>query len=158
MKTRKIYFWVFCMAFFGFFSLLPAAAQSNDIIDSVLQDPSLLYKDGAYLVLTAAGYLPDTVTPDEAFADLEARRQEWRLQGLSAAEPMTLGEYSYLLMQAFSIRGGVLYSIFPGARYAARELSFLDLIEGPASPYRKVSGDEALLILGRTLEWAEDRS
>jgi hypothetical protein len=61
-------------------------------------------------------------------------------------------------MQAFEIKGGVMYRIFPGPRYAGRELSYLGLIRGNGSPTRTFDGDEAIGILGRLLEWKEGPS
>ena len=158
MNKEKICFSVFCAVLLSLVTVFPAAAQSNEVIDTVIQDPVLLYKNGAYLVMTASGIVPDSVSPEEAFEALLDKSDDWKLKNISAGDTMTLGQYSYLLMRAFSIRGGVFYSIFPGGRYAARELKFRQLIEGPASPYRTLSGEEALTILGRTLDWTGDES
>jgi len=155
---RKIYFSVLCVAVLGLAALSPLAAQSNDILDSVVLDPEMLYKDGAYLVLTAAGVVPDTASPEDAVQALREKSGEWKIKDFSPGEPITLGEYSYLIMRAFSVKGGFLYALFPGGRYAARELVFKEWIIGPTSPYRTVSGEEALDILGRAMEAVEVQS
>ena len=106
--------------------------------------------------MTASGRIPDDSSPAEAAASL--RDQGWTVPERSADEPLTLGEYSYLLMQAFELKGGVMYRIFPGPRYAGRELAYLKLVKGDTSPYRTFSGEEAIGILGRLLEWKEEQS
>jgi hypothetical protein len=78
-----------------------------------------------------------------------------RFSGRSAEGPITLGEYAFVLMKAFDIRGGIFYSIFPGPRYACRELAFLGLLDGKASPNRRLAGDEAVRVLGKVLEYRE---
>jgi hypothetical protein len=62
-----------------------------------------------------------------------------------------LGEYAYILMKAFHMQGGIMYSIFPGPRYASRELAFLEMIPGSASSGRTLSGEEVIRILGNVL-------
>ena len=130
--------------------------QSNELLDDLFEEPATTLEQAAYLVLTAAGRIPDDSSPADAAASLAA--QGWTAPARSADEPLTLGEYSYLLMQAFELTGGLMYRIFPGPRYAGREFAFLKLIKGNTSPYRTFSGEEAIGILGRLLEWKEEQS
>jgi len=141
-------------------ALLAAAGvvwgQSNEILDILFEEPATTLGEAAYLVLTASGRIPDDSSPADAAASLSG--QGWTVPQRSADEPLTLGEYSYLLMQAFELKGGVMYRIFPGPRYAGRELAYLELIKGDTSPYRIFSGEEAIGILGRLMEWKEEQS
>jgi hypothetical protein len=131
-------------------------AQSNDLLDTLLEEQTTSLGQAAYLVLAASGRIADTSTPDQAAAALT--EQGWTVPERTASESLTLGEYSYLLMQAFEMKGGLMYRIFPGPRYAGRELAYLELIKGNTSPYRTFSGEEAIGILGRLLEWKEEQS
>jgi hypothetical protein len=133
-----------------FAAALPLEAQSNTVIDALLGSREAAFGDAAYLVLSAARIIPEKATPDDAVWTLQARN--FGVAGRSAKEPITLGEYAFLLMKAFDIRGGILYRVFPGPRYACRELAFLGLLEGYTAPNRRLAGDEALRILGRLLE------
>jgi len=81
--------------------------------------------------------------------------QGWQAPQRPAAEALTLGEYCFLLMQAYELKGGLMYRIAPGARYAARELAYRKLIRGKAYPNRTLSGEEALAILRGLLEQLE---
>ena len=130
--------------------------QSNEMLDALFEESATTLGQAAYLVLTASGLLPEEATPAEAAAALAG--QGWTVPERSAREPLTLGEYSHLLMQAFQIEGGLMYRIFPGPRYAGRELAYLRLIRGDTSPYRSFSGEEAIAIIGRLLEWKEEQS
>ena len=141
------------------FALLAAGmsfGQSNELLDVLFEEPTTSLGQAAYLVLTASGRIPDDSSPADAAAALSG--QGWSVPERSADEPLTLGEYSYLLMQAFELKGGVMYRIFPGPRYAGRELAYLELIKGDTSPYRTFSGEEAIGILGRLMEWKEEQS
>jgi hypothetical protein len=130
--------------------------QSNELLDELFEEPATTLEQAAYLILTAAARIPDDSSPADAAAALAG--QGWTVPERSADEPLTLGEYSYLLMQAFALKGGLMYRIFPGPRYAGRELAYLQLVKGDTSPYRTFSGEEAIGILGRLMEWKEEQS
>lgn len=130
--------------------------QSNELLDALFEEPATNLGQAAYLVLTASGLLAEDATPTEAATALAG--QGWIVPERAAREPLTLGEYSHLLMQAFQLEGGLMYRLFPGPRYAGRELAYLRLIRGDTSPYRSFSGEEAIGILGRLLEWKEEQS
>jgi hypothetical protein len=136
--------------------VLPAAAQSNAILDQILENPRLNYGQAAYLVLTASGKLPESVAPAAAADALEGLG--WRIEARAAEDPVSLGEYSWLLMRALELKGGVFYHLFPGPRYAARELAYRRLIQGKAHPGRPVGGEEAVRLLAGALELKGGRS
>lgn len=129
---------------------LPLAAQSNTIIDSLLGSGDAAFGDAACLVLSAARIIPESSTPAAAVWTLQAR--DLGVASRSAKDPMTLGEYAYLIMRAFDMRGGIMYRIAPGPRYACRELAFLGLLEGNTAPKRRLAGPEAVRIVSRLLE------
>ncbi len=136
--------------------LLPLAAQSNQLLDQILAQPELSFGQAAYLLLTAAQKLPEQSSPEQAAEALAS--SGWRVKARPAEEPMPLGEYSYLLMQAFGIRGGLMYRLFPGPRYATRELASRKWITGRAWPGRALSGEEAVRLLGAVMESRGGRS
>jgi hypothetical protein len=128
-------------------------AQSNTVLDAVLGEASLSYANAAYLVGTASGRLPETMAPADAVPGLE--QAGLGLPGRGPDDPVTLGDYSYMLTRAFGIQGGIMYRILPGARYATRELAYLSIITGPAKPGMALSGDRALRILEQILNRKE---
>jgi hypothetical protein len=125
-------------------------SQSNEFLDALLAQEKATFQAAGYLVLTAA--FPEKRGADSA-ADFAALRQ----RGLfpAQADPgdaLTLGDYSYLIMESFGIPGGIFYTLFPGPRYAVRELTYLGFIRQPNSPYRSISGTEVVSILGKVLD------
>jgi hypothetical protein len=135
--------------FFLALAVIPLGAQSNQILDQLLQQPQARFGDVVYLTLAAAKIVADTATPDQAIQTLQ--QQNWKAAILAADAPISLGDYSYLLMKAFNVKGGIFYSLFPGPRYACRELGFLKVIPSDARPLRYVSGEEVVRILGNML-------
>ncbi|MFW5747458.1 MAG: hypothetical protein ACOCYA_04845 [Spirochaetota bacterium] len=132
--------------------------QSNEILDTVLEQDSLVTEYGAYLVFTASEMLPETVSVDEAADFLGIVEEEWKLKDYSSESPITLGQYAYLITRAFEIKEGLFYRLFPGSRYAVRDLAFLGIVREHPNAGRTLSGEEAVRILGNTLEWLDTRS
>ncbi|MDA3937724.1 MAG: hypothetical protein PF693_00230 [Spirochaetia bacterium] len=129
------------------------SAQSNTVIDELLEKTEADWGKTSYMVLSAAELISENETIPEVLAMLS--EQQWNLPSKLSEDPITLGEYSYMLMEAFNIPGGIMYRILPGPRYAARELSYLKFIDKDKSPYRTLSGEEVLRIMGRVMEWKE---
>jgi len=135
---------------------LPLAAQSNQLLDQLLDQPAAQFGDVVYMTLTAAKLLPETATPEQALETLQ--QQDWKVQILPAEAPIPLGDYAYLLMKAFKLSGGLFYSLFPVPRDACRELGYLKIITADARPNRNVSGEEAVRILGNVMARKEGAS
>jgi len=125
------------------------SAQSNQVMDQLLQEPQATFGDVVYLTMAAVKIVPETATPEQAIQALQ--QQNWKVKILSLDAPVSLGDYSYLLMKAFKVKGGIFYSLFPGPRYACRELGFLNVIPSDPRPLRSVSGEEAVRILGNMM-------
>jgi hypothetical protein len=148
--TKRAIFLILAMAATGVPLL---TAQSNEVLDAVLGEATLSYANAAYIVGTASGHLPDTVTPADAVPGLE--QAGLGTPGRQPTDPVTLGDFSYMLTRAFGMSGGIMYAILPGPRYATRELAFLGIISGPAKPGMALSGERALRILERVLHRKE---
>jgi hypothetical protein len=127
------------------------SAQSNSLLDALLDKSEASFGDAAYLALTAVKSLPETATTAQAVEALKATG--WNVRVPAPDSAVTLGDYAHLLMTAFKMGGGILYSLFPGPRYACRELAFLSIISVDARPLRTVSGEEAVRILGKLMEY-----
>jgi hypothetical protein len=149
MKKRAL-FLVLAMAAIGAPLL---SAQSNEVLDAVLGEATLSYGNAAYLVGTASGRIPETTAPADAVPLME--QAGLATPGRGPSDPVTLGDFSYMLTRAFGIPGGIMYRILPSPRYATRELAYLGIISGPAKPGMALSGDRALRILERILNRKE---
>jgi hypothetical protein len=131
--------------------VLPAAAQSNQLIDRLLGEPQASFGVAAYLVLAASEALDPEATEQQALDALGEKG--WKLRvPQSTAEPIRLGEFCFLIMKAFEEKGGLMYRLFPGPRYAVRELAYLGLVHGKVHSRRFPSGQEVVQILSGYLE------
>jgi hypothetical protein len=138
-------------------ALLPpqtAAAQTAAELERLLALPAVSYGDAAWLVLNAAGIIPPESSRDEAWR--YAADNNWLPKKAAAERPATLGGLSLLMMKAFDIRGGFMYSLFPGPRYGYRELVYRKLIQGRAYSGMRVSGERLLRIVSRILDYSGD--
>jgi hypothetical protein len=127
-------------------------AQTAAELERILALPAVSCGDAAWLVLGAAGDPADS--PGEAYRFAAGRG--WLPRKAAAETAITLGGLSFLIMRAFNIKGGLMYALFPGPRYACRELQALGLLRGRIYPTSKVSGAECLQLLGETLSHAGD--
>ncbi len=131
-------------------------AQSNDIVDELLLEEEATFGKTVYLVLVASSIIADESSIDNAVTALQ--EQEWKIETRGKNEPIKLGELSLVLMKSLEINGGLMYKITSNARYACRELSYLGLVIGNSSPYRTLSGEEALMFISRVIDWKQNQS
>jgi hypothetical protein len=129
--------------------------QFNEQVDTLLQEQKAAFGRVVYVVLAAGGLITGEETIEQALGVLQEKA--WGIDPIASDSPVTLGECSYLLMKVFDIPGGVMYGMFPGPRYAVRELAYLDIMTGSPDPSRSVSGEEVMNILARTIDWKEAR-
>lgn len=135
------------------FSLSPLYSQSNLIVDYVLEQNSIDFDKGVYLILAAGGKIDDTVTPLQALEELD--KLNWFIDSKEANSKMTLIEASILIMNSLELKGGIMYTLLPIKRYAYKEMIFKRLIENTADGNREISGLELLTILGKSLSYKE---
>ncbi len=149
---RNGFFLFFLMVFILSSSLL--MAQSNTVIDTLLNEKHADLERTAYMVLSAASLIDENTDVSGAFAAL--KKEQWPVfEKKKAEDTLSYSEYSFLLMKAFSIPGGVMYHVLPGPRYALRELEFMGFIDKGTNPSKKISGDGVVRILGYVLDWKE---
>lgn len=149
MTGRGRFLFRFLM-FTGFalaFSPIAATAQSNSVIDQLLSEKAATVADSTYMVLSAANLIPTDATVDQALST--AVQKGW-IPDKPPGSSITFGEFSYLVMKSFKLNGGLMYMIFPGPRYSARELYYRGLVRTRLSPYGPVTGTQALYVI-RTL-------
>jgi hypothetical protein len=130
----------------------PAAmlrGQTAAEMDEILETRAVSFSQACRFVLIAAGAADEIAAPTEAFA----QAREWLPGKAEAGSPIRLGELSFLIMKAFDMKGSFLYALFPGPRYAFRELDYLKLLPGRRDPGLTVSGDQLLQMLGMVLSY-----
>lgn len=125
-------------------------AQTNEFVDGLLAEKETTYGQVSYLVLAASENLNEDSDTSRAFAQLDALG--WAPWGASADKKVTLAAYASILMRAFGLRGGIMYSLFPGPRYAYREMVARQVIQGRSDPSLPVDGPAAIRMLGRVFD------
>jgi outer membrane protein OmpA-like peptidoglycan-associated protein len=123
-------------------SLLPA--QTARELDLLLETRQISFSQASRFVLVVARVLNEE-TAGTAYT--LARERGWLPKRAAPDNPIRLGELCHLIMRAFEMKGSFLYAIFPGPRYAFRELDYLGLIPGQRDPSVRVSGERFLHIL-----------
>jgi hypothetical protein len=123
-------------------------------MDGLLNSGEITWAQACRFVLPAAGALEENTPSETAFT--EAREKGWLPKGAAADNPVNLGGLSFLIVESFAIKNSVLYALFPGSRYAYRQLDYLGFLPGLRDPALKVSGERLLLILGRVLSYQGD--
>ena len=152
MKKRSLYV---LAVLFALICVQHGFSQSNEVIDRLLEEKQATLGNTVYLVFLAAEIAADDWSVDRAIQELHSRN--WGFDDADADTVVDLGSISFLLMRTFGMKGGIMYSLFPGKRYAARELAFLGFVPGYASPGRVLEGQEVTHILGRTLDYLGQR-
>ena len=133
-------------------SLFPLAAQSNEMIDNYLEREEADLGTSAYLVLAASGQIPEDAGIKDAMSWIEAEGIDNTFVSLDPERSVTYGEFSYLIMKGFDLSGGLMYTLLPGPRYAAREVSYRKWILGSSIPGRPLKPFEALNVLALLAE------
>ena len=138
-----------CISFFLLITCIYALAQSNDRIDELLRQDQARLDSAAYIILAAGGIIQETDSPEAAFE--KAVSLGLVKAGTAPDAPVRVDEMSFMLMKSLSLKGGVMYTLFPGQRYAYRELAFRKAVNDSGGPARRVSGEEIMRSLGNVM-------
>ena len=129
-------------------------AQTADRIEWLLQQSLVSYEQAALLVLEAAGwherYGREIIASPEAAFDF-ARQQNMLPRNAAANHAATYKGLSFLIMQAFDMRGGFFYTLTRSQHHAYRELVRLGIIQGRADPLKLITGDNLLFTVSRAI-------
>jgi outer membrane protein OmpA-like peptidoglycan-associated protein len=143
MKTRVLCV-LFCLLITGFLSAQSAAVE----IETLLASEAVTYAQAARFVLEAADV---AATPNQEAAFIFASEQNWLPKRAAPQEAARLDDISLLMMGAFEIKGGIMYSVFKNSRYAYRELTYKRIVYGRTDPAMQVSGERLLAYISRIL-------
>ena len=147
------------------------SAQTAAELEEILDTPAITYLQAARFVAASVpetnvpdltivsadtDELPDASEPDDADEPEDdpfqyAKSMGWLPKKAGPDDQITLKGFSYLLMRAFKMKGGLMYLIIPSPRYAYRSMVSRSFITGSSDPSMKVSGEQFLLILGNVL-------
>jgi hypothetical protein len=130
------------------FTATPLQAQTAAELDALLQTQAVTCAQAARFVLEAAD-IQGASEAGRAFA--YAAEAGWLPGNAPPEKPVTLAELSFLIMRAFNMKGGLMYALFPGPRYAYRAMVSRAFIQEPADPAMTLNGGRFLLVLGNVL-------
>lgn len=120
-------------------------------IDAILAGGSITVDQAAWLVGRTVGVLEESASADDT-AQVAAR---WGLAPTAPGTPLAADAFAHLLVEAEGIPAGLFYSLFPGPRYAFRELVYLRVFPPGLRPDALLSGADAMLYLQNTQNWKE---
>ena len=149
MARPRVFYVALLAAATALIGTVSAFGQSNTVIDAILGEDVATAQSAAYLALTSAGLVADDATPAGALRT--ARDQGW-IGDRSDSDPVTFGEYAHLMMRAHGVPGGLMYLVFPGPRYAAREFVYRGWSPERRSPGDSMSGEFMVRVTGNMLE------
>jgi hypothetical protein len=148
LRLNKYIFLVLCLTAVPLFAQSPRSQSTAEEIETLLNAKKVTYAQAARFVLEAADAFA-TDNSEEAFN--YAVQQEWLPNKLSSNDSARLDNISLLLMRSFNIKGGIMYTLTKNARYAYRELTYLNIIKNRADPSVLVSGEQLLYYVSRIL-------
>jgi len=132
-----------------------AFAQTAAELDAMLTADTVSAARAARFVLGAADLLPAGLSGDEAERAAYSMASSNGWINTASGEAATMKDTAFLIMKAFDLKGGVMYSLFGNPRYAYREMVYQKLIPGNTDQSMKVSGAKLLLILDKVMRNAE---
>ncbi|MBI9105848.1 MAG: hypothetical protein JEZ04_03830 [Spirochaetales bacterium] len=153
---QKIKVFIVSIVVFMVITSAAISAQSTEVVDNLLSSETAGFGDSVYMIAVGSGLADDdSVSVSEAVVLVNGKG--WNVSQKSADQAISLGELSFIIMQALDIEGGIMYSLMPSPRYAVRELKFLDLITEEAHPDKTVSGGDVINILSEAINMKEAR-
>ncbi|MFP4644637.1 MAG: hypothetical protein ACLFM0_09805 [Spirochaetales bacterium] len=126
---------------------VPAVSQTADRIDEVLDHDELTAGDAAYIAAASGSLVADTADAEEALAALS--EAGFPADAVAADEPVRLDEFAYMLMLSHERPGGLFYTLFPGPRYAFRELEYERVIRGGGDPNDTITPSRGINLVTR---------
>ena len=126
-------------------------AQTAERLEGLLNAEKLTYGEAAQFVLEAADLL--AAGADEAFAF--AAGQKWLPAKAASNGTARLDGLSLLVMNAFQLKGGLVYSILRNPHHAYRELQYQGILDGKDDPAMDVSGSLLLSVVERVFSYKE---
>lgn len=138
--------------FSSLFLLLPLclSAQTAAELETILQTQAVSCAQAAKFVLASGSEAAAAQMSVQNAFDL-AVSKGWLAEGTKPDDKITLDKLSFLIMKAFNMKGGVIYSLRAGPRYAYKSMVSREFIQSNTSPGMNVSGEKFLLILGKVV-------
>lgn len=148
-SKRAALWFIFALALVG-----STGAQEGQFVDSYSSSEAVDGSRTVYLLAIGAGTLEPT-TPYSA--DAVERATLAGLERYAAEKPISLSELAFLVSRYFDIRPGLMGRLFPGPRYALRDLRREDIVLYDVDAAAPVPGAVALRTIRRGARWESSR-
>ena len=145
-----------CIALFLSFLCFGAFSQSADKLTEMLNAQTVTIEQLSYFAANYLNLAGETATGEEALSALKEHIDFSRIQNTASA--LSAKDCAYLCCQVWGIRGGIMFRITKLPRYAFRELKALEIIPASTDPYTKISGRDALYIMTKCAQDAENNT
>ncbi len=133
------------------------SAQSNDVLDTFLDQPEADLGTSIWLVLLSEGQIPADSDVNDALDYFSATKAAGKFSDLSADRPIEFKDFAYIAMESMDLPGGMMYAIISSPRYAAREFLFRDWMPGRPKPGALLTPWEVTTSLSEIIAWKEAR-
>lgn len=131
-------------------AVTPLLGQSAEFVESYATLDAVTGDQTVFLLGIAVGRLE----PDARFDDGTIERAAIRsVEPYATAAPLNLSEFAFLLSEYFEIRPSMMGRLFPGPRYALRDLRTERVLFYEADAAAPVPGEVALRTIRRALAW-----
>ena len=147
----KVTFFAFLLIIF-LASVSAVSADYNETMDSIISEEKISYGEASFALLLGTDVIDEYFSVEEAAAVMSEKYPSTSMDWDSS---VNLAHFSFMIMSAYNMKGGLMYRIFPGPRYAVRELRYKKILQGKSYSTMSLSGERALRIIGRVLEKEE---
>ncbi|MCL2809823.1 MAG: hypothetical protein FWD24_07150 [Treponema sp.] len=125
-----------------------AAQSTASEIAALAASETVTWAQAARYILQASNVLV-TANPNDAFWHAAIRK--WLPYNAEPDETARIDGVSLLIMEAFNLRGGAMYSISGNQHYAYHELINMGVITGTVDRFRMITGEQLVLFTGNLL-------
>lgn len=129
-------------------------SQYGEQLMQVAESDQLTIAEALWLVGSVSASIGPRVEIARARSELEGLSP--RIPNKADDQPVTLGQYSFLIVQFFDVQGGFWYGLLPGPPTALRVLQSRGIVADADHAGAHISGAEAVAILRRYLAQSDD--
>ncbi|MCL2720325.1 MAG: hypothetical protein FWD47_03180 [Treponema sp.] len=121
-------------------------------MENLLATSQVSYAQAARFILRASGSFT-TANQEDAF--WFAATRSWLPENINPQDSARLDAVCLLLMKAFNIEGGIMYSITKNPHYAYRELVYKNIVQGNVDPFTRITGEQLIFYVNRVFAFLE---
>ena len=130
-----------------------AVAQSASRIDKILNTDAVSLEQSAWIMLGAAGRLPENASVARAYLEMQRLAPHYRNH--PGTSPANARDLSLMGIKAFEVPGSLFLSIFGHPRYAFRTARYRRILLEIPNPDHPMSGLQTLELANRFTEYVE---